>query len=197
LANSKLGIDLEEAFMYGLVNKAIQDMVCSHFGEEIWKEIKQKADVGVDVFISMEGYPDDITHRLVKAASVVLSLSTSEIMQAFGEFWVQYTSEEGYGEMMDMSGDNLPEFLENLDNLHARVGVSFPHLQPPSFECSEMEENSLSLHYRSTREGLTPMIVGLVTGLGTRFDTEVDIIQTQSRDDGAEHDEFLVKYKPH
>jgi len=183
--------------MYGLVNKAIQDMVCSRFGEEIWKEIKQKAEVSVDVFISMEGYPDDITHRLVKAASVVLGLSTSEIMQAFGEFWVKYTSEEGYGEMMDMSGDNLPEFLENLDNLHARVGVSFPHLQPPSFECSEIEENSLSLHYRSHREGLTPMIVGLVQGLGTRFDTEVEITQTQSRDDGAEHDEFLVKYKPH
>ncbi|MBE9006725.1 heme NO-binding domain-containing protein [Fortiea sp. LEGE XX443] len=183
--------------MYGLVNKAIQDMVCSRFGEEIWKEIKQKAEVSVDVFISMEGYPDDITHKLVKAASVVLGLPSSDIMQAFGEFWVKYTSEEGYGEMMDMSGDNLPEFLENLDNLHARVGVSFPQLQPPSFECSEMGEDSLSLHYRSTREGLTPMIVGLVKGLGARFETEVDITQTQSRDDGAEHDEFLVKYKPH
>jgi Haem-NO-binding len=98
--------------------------------------------------------------------------------------------------MMDMSGDTLPEFLENLDNLHARVGVSFPKLQPPSFECSDIEEDSLSLHYRSNREGLAPMVFGLVKGLGTRFDTEVDITQTQSRDDGAEHDEFLVKYKP-
>jgi hypothetical protein len=132
----------------------------------------------------------------VKAASVVLGLSPSEIMQAFGEFWVKYTSEEGYGEMMDMSGDNLPEFLENLDNLHARVGVSFPHLQPPSFECTDMEEDSLKLHYHSSREGLTPMIFGLVKGLGARFETEVEITQTQSRDDGAEHDEFLVKYKP-
>jgi Haem-NO-binding len=183
--------------MYGLVNKAIQDMVCSCFSEEIWQEIKQKAEVDVDVFISMEGYPDDVTHKLVKAASVVLGLSTSEVMQAFGEFWVKYTSEEGYGEMMDMAGDTLPEFLENLDNLHARVGVSFPKLQPPSFECSEIEEDSLNLYYHSSREGLTPMIIGLVKGLGTRFDTDVDITQTQSRDDGAEHDEFLVKYKPH
>jgi hypothetical protein len=182
--------------MYGLVNKAIQDMVCSRFGKKTWEEIKQKAEVDVEVFISMEGYPDDLTHRLVKAASFVLNLSPSEIMQAFGEFWVKYTSEEGYGEMMDMSGDTLPEFLENLDNLHARVGISFPKLQPPSFECSDIEENSLCLHYYSSREGLTPMIVGLVKGLGTRFDTEVDITQTQSRDNGAEHDEFLVKYKP-
>ncbi|BDI16231.1 hypothetical protein ANSO36C_20330 [Nostoc cf. commune SO-36] len=182
--------------MYGLVNKAIQDMVCSRFGEDTWKKIKHKAEVDVDVFLSMEGYPDDITHNLVKAASIILSLSANEIMQAFGEFWVQYTSEEGYGELMDMSGDELPEFLENLDNLHARVGVSFPKLQPPSFECTDMEENSLSLHYRSDREGLTPMILGLVKGLGNRFDTEVHVTQTQSRDEGAEHDEFLVIYKP-
>lgn len=182
--------------MYGLVNKAIQDMVCSRFGEDIWKKIKHKAEVDVDVFLSMEGYPDDITHKLVKAASAILDLPPSQIMQAFGEFWVQYTAQEGYGEMMDMSGDTLPDFLENLDNLHARVGVSFPKLQPPSFECSDMEENSLSLHYRSDREGLTPMIIGLVKGLGTRFDTEVEITQTVSRDEGAEHDEFLVIYKP-
>jgi len=98
--------------------------------------------------------------------------------------------------MLDMSGDTLPDFLENLDNLHGRVGISFPKLRPPSFECSDMEEDSLSLHYRSTREGLTPMIIGLVKGLGARFDTEVDVTQIQSRDDGDDHDEFLVKYKP-
>ncbi len=182
--------------MYGLVNKGIQDMVCSRFGEETWQEIKQKAEVEIDVFLSMEGYPDDVTHRLVKAASVVLNLSPSEIMQAFGEFWVQYTSEEGYGEMMEMSGDTLPEFLENLDNLHTRVGISFPQFQPPSFECNHVEEDSLRLHYHSHREGLAPMVVGLVKGLGTRFDTEVEIMQTQSKSDGAEHDEFLVKHKP-
>lgn len=181
--------------MYGLVNKAIKDMVCTHFGEDIWQKIRHKAEIELDVFTSMESYPDDLTHKLVKAASIVLNLSASEIMQAFGEYWIQYTAKEGYGEMIDMSGEDLPEFLENLDNLHARVGVTFPKLQPPSFECTEMEEQSLTLHYRSSREGLTPMVVGLVKGLGERFDTEVEITQTQSTDTGADHDEFLLKYK--
>ncbi len=181
--------------MYGLVNKAIEDMVCKYFGEATWKEIKQKADLEVDSFISMEGYPDDVTHKLVKAASAVLGLSTSEIMQAFGEFWVKYTAQEGYGEMMEMSGDNLPEFLENLDNLHARVGVIFPQLKPPSFDCTNQGEESLRLHYHSSREGLAPMVIGLVKGLGTRFDTEVEVTQIQSREEGADHDEFSIKYK--
>jgi Haem-NO-binding len=181
--------------MYGLVNKAIQDMVCSHFGEETWKLIKQKAELEVEAFISMEGYPDDITHRLVKAASEVLGLSPKAVMAAFGEYWVQYTATEGYGEMMEMAGDTLPEFLENLDELHTRVGVLFPKLQPPSFECSNMDEESLNLHYYSHREGLAPMVFGLVQGLGKRFDTEVEVAQTQSREDGDDHDEFSIKYK--
>jgi Haem-NO-binding len=187
--------------MYGLVNKAIEQMVCTNFGEETWQKIKQKAEINVDMFLSMEGYPDDITHRLVRAASEVLNLPSADIMHAFGEYWVTYTSEEGYGEMMAMSGNNLPEFLGNLDDLHARVGVVFPKLQPPSFECSETDESlaadeeSLQLHYYSERDGLAPMVVGLVKGLGKRFDTEVDITQTSDRNDGADHDEFLVKYK--
>ncbi|UBF26399.1 heme NO-binding domain-containing protein [Kovacikia minuta CCNUW1] len=181
--------------MYGLVNKAIEDMVCRQFGEGTWKEIKQKADLEMDSFISMEGYPDDVTHKLVKAASEVLGLSAAEIMQAFGEFWVKYTAQEGYGEMMEMSGDNLPEFLENLDNLHSRVGVIFPQLRPPSFDCTDQTEASLNLQYHSSREGLAPMVVGLVKGLGTRFDTEVEVTQTASREEGAEYDEFSIQYK--
>jgi hypothetical protein len=181
--------------MYGLVNKAIADMVTTRFGKETWENIRQKANVESETFLSMEGYPDDVTHRLVKAASVVLNLSSAQIMEAFGEFWVEYTAQEGYGEMLDMSGDDLPEFLQNLDNMHARIGVSFPNLKPPSFECNETDESSLSLEYRSEREGLAPMVVGLVKGLGSRFDTEVDVTQVKSREDGAEHDEFLIKYK--
>ena len=182
--------------MYGLVNKAIRDMVCENFGQGTWETIRQKAEVEADSFIGMEPYPDDVTHRLVKAASEVLSMSPPDILKAFGEYWVIYTAKEGYGEMLDMAGDNLPDFLQNLDNLHARVGVSFPQLKPPSFECTDVDDDSMNLHYRSTREGLAPMVVGLVGGLGKRFDVEVDVTQVKSREDGADHDEFTIRYKP-
>ncbi|MBW4474922.1 MAG: heme NO-binding domain-containing protein [Stenomitos rutilans HA7619-LM2] len=182
--------------MYGLVNKAIEGMIRSQFGAETWETIKQAAAVRVEVFVSMEAYPDDMTHRLVKAASQTLGLSAADIMQAFGEYWVQYTAQEGYGELLEMAGDTLPDFLQNLDNLHAHVGVVFPQLQPPSFECTALAADSLNLHYRSNREGLAEMVVGLVKGLGTRFDTPVTVTQTQSRQTGAEHDEFLVRYHP-
>ncbi|HLO51082.1 MAG TPA: heme NO-binding domain-containing protein [Kamptonema sp.] len=181
--------------MYGLVNKAIEEMVCSRFGEETWETIKENAQVDIDVFISMEAYPDDLTHRLVHSASMVLGMSAEEVLQAFGEYWIVYTASEGYAQMLAIGGDNLQEFLSNLDNLHARVGLSFRQLQPPSFRCTNVEENSLQLHYYSKRQGLAPMVKGLVKGLGSRFQTEVEIEQTSDRNQGAEHDEFSIHFK--
>ena len=184
--------------MYGLVNKAIEEMVCDRFDEDTWETIKEKAGLDdIDYFISMEGYPDDVTHRLVRAACEVLGMSADTILQAFGEYWVTYTAAEGYGEMLDSAGKNLPEFLNNLDNLHARVGLSFPKLAPPEFDCDDETEQSLHLHYRSSREGLAPMVVGLVKGLGKRFETDVDITHTDSRDEGNDCDTFLIKYQEH
>lgn len=182
--------------MYGLVNRAIQEMICERFDESTWQRVKQKAEVLEEQFLSLEPYPDDLTHRLVKAASEVLNLSSREIMQAFGEYWIEFTGKAGYQEIMDISGDTLPEFLENLDNLHTRIGVQFPQFSPPSFECSEEAKNVLELHYRSTRVGLAPMVVGLVQGLGDRFQTQVKITQTQSREQGDDDDTFRIEYQP-
>ena len=42
--------------MYGLVNKAIEELVVTEFGKDKWQLIKQKAGVDVEVFISNEGY---------------------------------------------------------------------------------------------------------------------------------------------
>jgi hypothetical protein len=180
--------------MYGLVNKAIQDMVCTQFGEETWQQIRQQAEVE-EQFVNIKSYHDNVTYRLVKATSHVLGLSEAEVMKAFGEYWVRYTASEGFGEIIDTCGESLPEFLENLDNLHARVGVVFPKLQPPSFECTDTDDNSLTLHYYSAREGLAPMVLGMVQGLGERFDTDVEVTQTRSREEGDDHDEFSVNYQ--
>jgi Haem-NO-binding len=182
--------------MFGLVNKGLEDMVCSEYGEEIWEEIKSKAEVEIEAFISMDAYPDDITYRLVDAASVVMKIPATDILEAFGRYWILFTATEGYGSLMEMAGDNLPEFLQNLDNLHARVGLSFPNLQPPSFLCSDLEAESLKLHYYSERPGLTPMVVGMLKGLGEKFGTDVDIQLTHSKAQGSDHEEVSISHKP-
>lgn len=178
--------------MYGLVNCAIQDMVVELHGMETWEKIKRDAGVDIDVFVRMEAYPDDITYRLVGSASKILEVDTGPLLGEFGKYWTQYTGGKGYGDIMEAAGKDLWEFLHNLDELHARVGLIYPGLQPPSFSCSQVNEQSLVLHYFSKREGLAPMVIGLLQGLGLIFETPIQIEQISNREDGADHDAFKI-----
>lgn len=49
--------------MYGIVNKAIEDLVIANFGEEKWEAIKERSGVDIDFFISSEPYDDDVTFK--------------------------------------------------------------------------------------------------------------------------------------
>ena len=180
--------------MYGLVNRAVQGLVETAWGDAAWAAIC--ADAGVDPagFLAMESYPDEITYRLVAAASKHSGWSAEEILRAFGEYWVLYTGREGYGALMTATGSNLEEFLTNLDNLHSRVSTTFTELSPPSFRTEVVASDTLRLHYYSHRPGLTPLVVGLLEGLGQMFETRVAVTVERSRADGAAHDTFLVRH---
>jgi hypothetical protein len=185
-----------EKRVYGLVNKAVEEMVCMHYGEPVWERIKERAGIDVDVFISNEGYPDDITYRLVAAASAELALPADAVLEAFGSHWVLHTAREAYGGLLQAAGRTLPDFLANLPDFHSRVQMIFPKLQPPRFRCTDVKPGSLRLHYHTHRPGLTPFVIGLLKGLGTMFSTPVDVRVVTSRDQGADHDEFEVVWSP-
>jgi hypothetical protein len=180
--------------MYGLVNRAIEELVCTQFGEETWEAIRQEAAVDIEAFVSMEPYADAVTYQLVTAASKVLGLSAETILITFGEYWTLYTAREGYGELLRMSGSTLPEFLHNLDNMHARVGLLYPELQPPSFTCTDTSEQGMLLHYRSHREGMAPLVIGLLQGLSKMFSTKLTIEHIQKRPTDGDHDVFKLTY---
>ena len=50
--------------MYGLVNKAIHQLIVTEFGEAKWEEIKEEASFEEIGFISMKSYDDRITYSL-------------------------------------------------------------------------------------------------------------------------------------
>ena len=181
--------------MNGLVNKAIEDIALEEGGQEIWDAIRRKAGVDVDTFMAMDTYPDDVTYGLVKAASDVLDISVSDLLRKFGNHWVLFTGKAGYGPLIDMTGDSLPEVLENLNLLHQRVASRIPNIQTPTFHCTEPRPGELVLEYHSSRDGLAPMVEGLIEGLGERFDTQVVIRHTGHRAELG-HDVFEVSYQP-
>jgi hypothetical protein len=180
--------------MYGLVNKAIEDMVVAKFGVNKWELIKQRANVERDVFISMESYPDDITYRLVGAASEVLDIPQNVMLEDFGRFWVLFTGNTAYGPLLNSAGATIQECLASLDQMHRQVGLALPYLKPPSFYVANSTPESMQVHYLSERKGLAPMVVGLLRGLGELYHQPVTVEHDAKLTTEHSHDVFTLLF---
>ena len=180
--------------MYGIVNKAIEDLVTENFGADKWEAIRKRSGVNVDFFLSNEPYDDIITYQLAEAVSAEMNIPLGDVFFVFGEYWVLKTGKEKYGGLMEAGGANLREFLVNLPSFHNRIMLIYPKLTPPEFKTSHIEESSIHIHYHSKRAGLKEFVKGLLSGLGKMYQTDVVIELLQSREQGADHEIFKVSW---
>jgi len=181
--------------MYGLVNKAIKDLVVNNFGADKWIEICRLSNFSDEDFIAMSPYPDQLTYSLVGSASKVLGVDANIILEKFGEHWILYTASEGYGDLMNLSGSTYEEFLTNMDMLHNRLSGVMPSLTPPKFTTRNITTNSLELEYWSNREGLVPMVLGMLRGLGKRFNKDCTVEHIQEKQSPDQCHVFRVIWK--
>jgi hypothetical protein len=179
--------------MYGLINNSLKSMLLEQFGEEQWQKVLSTSGVSEDSFLTMRSYDDSITYSLADAASKVLGAPVEACLEMFGEFWVLETATKSYGMLLNATGQDMIEFLGNMNALHDRINSTFLNYTPPEFFV-ESKENHHLIHYVSQREGLTPFVVGLLKGLAKRFDSTIAIIsQSEVSVDHGEHTVFEVE----
>ena len=155
--------------MYGLVNKAIEDLVISSAGKEAWDKIKERAGLQELQMLDSSHYDDEITYSLVHAAAEILEQSAENILFAFGKHWVMYTDKNGWNNLFGATGDDLVSFLRGLDDMHARVNAAMPEGCMPEFTLID-KDGYFQFEYRSEREGLAPMVCGILVGLTEHFE---------------------------
>ncbi len=173
-------------------------MVTEMFSEDIWQKISEKAGDD-DVYVAMDPYPDEQTMSLVMAASDVLGMEPAEVLKAFGTWWIGFAGTE-YKSLLDMAGSTSSEFMGNVNEIHARVGHLMPELKPPNFIVQEIKAgpsedrkpNVFELHYFSTRDGLFPMVHGMLEGVAESCDENVHIEHLVNSSEGHECDIYRV-----
>ena len=77
--------------------------------------------------------------------------------------------------------------------MHTRIALTFPELDPPSFQCERIDDEHLRLDYYSHREGLAPMVVGLLQGMAQVFGQQLEIEYESHRDADQPHDQFSIR----
>lgn len=181
--------------MYGIVNQAIKGLITDKYGADSWEDVRDFS--GVDesnFFISNSQYPDKITFELVVAASEVLKEPVEDILYGLGEYWILKTGREKYGTLLAAGGDSLKTFLINLPHFHNRVMLIYPKAQAPVFRIELINERSALLHYISQRSGLNSFLIGLINGIATMFDENIEIELVDTEESNNNHSVFFLKW---
>lgn len=181
--------------MYGFVNYALELLVLRNFGEEAWEQIKAEAALEMEGhFLVRLVYEDSISYDLVGAASKVLNVPASDILELFGKMFFDYCKESGYDKILQVLGGTTTDFLQNLDALHDHLSSIYPGMRAPSFRCTERESDGATiLHYYSERPGLEHIVIGIVKAVASELhNSTVNVEVIQAKSDDCDHVQFAI-----
>ena len=180
--------------MYGIVNKAIHELVRSRFGEKRWEVICVKAGFEEEEFIGLKSYPDQLTFDILQACSEELGIPQYDLMVQCGEIWIEHTAASGYENVLNLAGSNMVDFLYNLNIIHSRITNLMPQMRPPVFLVKKEYTTGLLLQYQSERTGMEPLAIGILRGLGRRFGLTVDVKLRGADPDDASFTLFEISW---
>ncbi|EYB86139.1 hypothetical protein Y032_0285g1364 [Ancylostoma ceylanicum] len=165
--------------MIGWTHVCISTLIIRRYGMEIWQQILRKAGFSEGSEFEVQTYYDDTeTMRIFRTAAGILGLSVDDMWEVYGEFLITYACETGWEKMLACMANNLQEFLDNLNSMHYFIDqIAFKsEMRGPTFQCESVGEGALRLHYFSHRQGLFPIVKGLVRRTARLlFDMEVKV----------------------
>lgn len=178
--------------MYGMIHRALRQMVNEQLGEEAWKALEKKLNIGPTELLTAMAYDDALTFAILAEAADRLNLTTDACLFAFGSYWIRYADQGSLASIMNFTGATLPSFIANLGRLHLAVGAAMPGTKLPTFSVLESGEQHMLVEYRSERTGMSEFVRGLFYGLMEKFHVvgTVDIVNWSAT---AIH--FEIRYK--
>lgn len=155
--------------MYGMIHKGARYAVIKIYGEPVWERALSTSQLTEAHFISAAHYDDVATYSLVEAISLECNITIKEVLHAAGRYWIEYATQTGYESILNLTGRTLPEFLGNLDRMHASLKRTLPEAVLPSFELVSSTPDKLEVIYRSHRDGFEPFVSGILEGVLEHF----------------------------
>ncbi|XP_038651140.1 soluble guanylate cyclase 88E-like [Scyliorhinus canicula] len=162
--------------MYGLLCESLHEFIKESYGDDVWKLVRERADVRLHSFVTHEVYSESVIPRIAMAASAVTGTPYSELMNSWGIYFLGFVGKYGYDRILKVLGRHVRDFVNGLDNLHEYLRFSYPKVQPPTFFCQEESATGVTLHYRSKRKGYLHYAMGQLRQMGKQFyDTDIHV----------------------
>lgn len=185
--------------MYGMLLESVQHFIQVEYGDEVWDEVLQIIDCKHSVFNTHQVYPDWIISAIAEACAKVTTHTYEHFMNFFGRCFVRFFSHFGYDVTLRATGRYFTDFLENVDNIHNQFRFSFPKMKSPSMYITERDDGGCVLVYRSTRQGFTQYLMGLLQEIANEsfdLDLKTTVLEsTITKSQATGKDIVIVKFR--
>ena len=160
--------------MKGVIVMSIKEMTEKNYGKDKWLEALNASGQKEEPYLTVSSDIDDIFfQKLVKSISTAVGRPLSEILDAFGDFWINTYSQRIYKPYYDQC-KTAAEFLLNMDIVHDTVTRRIEDARPPQFAYEWKGEKTLLMTYKSER-GMIDYMIGLIKGVGRYYQENLQV----------------------
>ncbi|MGH2979364.1 MAG: heme NO-binding domain-containing protein [Solirubrobacterales bacterium] len=160
--------------MKGIVFNLLEETVSHDYGEDVWDQLLEAAQLG-GAYTSLGSYSDDDLMRLVAAASSALDTPPDEIVRWFGR------------SALPLFADRYPQFFEPHTStrsfvltlnqvIHPEVRKLYPGADVPVFDFDTSSDEVLVMGYASPRK-MCAFAEGLIEGAASHYGEQALIQQ--------------------
>ncbi len=161
--------------MHGLINRSLESFLRATYGNDLWRRIMEKLDVGFDSFEAMLSYDDALTQALVDSAAHFLGKPRDDLLEDFGTWLVCSPKSERVRRLLRFGGVDYADLLQSLDDMPGRARLAVPDLELPALELRESGEGEFTLTCTFRQEGAAQVLLGILRALADDYGTLVFI----------------------
>jgi len=158
--------------MKGVIAACLAELVKEKYGKEKWAAVLEDAGLSpTTMFMPSANIEDAAVMKVVGSVCKVLNITMLQAADAFGDYWVTTYAPKVY-KAYYRGKPNARDFLTNMDYVHKTVTERIPDAHPPRFDYEWKDDNTLIMHYKSSR-GMIDFFVGLLKGVGHYFNEKL------------------------
>ena len=155
--------------MHGLINCGLQSFAKEIYGEALWQDLIEQADLSVSEFESMLTYDDDVTVQIVDNLARLTRHKKSDLLEDFGTFLVSEHSSPAVLSLLKLAGESYRDFLLSLEEVAVRLKIALPELDVPNMRVYSVSKNQFELKFQSRLDGYGEAFLGLLRAMADYY----------------------------
>lgn len=158
--------------MKGTILKCLQEYVQEVHDEATWQQCLEAAGFSSSCQFTLQGEVDEgATLALFTQSAHVLGLSTTQLFDGFGQYWMCYYALDQYRSYY-LSAHSSKEFIKKLNFIHHSFTQHLPPGKRLHLVYQWQSEHTLLLEYHSERN-LINLLISLVKGVGVYYQEQL------------------------